>query len=127
MERRRGGNGLWMPAVLVKAGKSKGGENTSWRREGWDSRPCTTLMEDGVWGGQGRGGEERGRGRGQSWKCILSGEGHEWNGRWKRRAGRGGRTGGKEGRMEGSRGVSEERGRAGWGLWLPLLTAIDFL
>lgn len=27
MERRRGGNGSWMPAVLVKAGKPKGGEH----------------------------------------------------------------------------------------------------
>lgn len=60
---------------------------------------------NGGWGGwdwvEGR------RSRGQSWKCILSGEGREWNGRWKRRDGRGGRTGGEEGRMEGSRGVSE--------------------
>lgn len=28
-------------------------ENTSWRREGWDTRPCTTLMEDEGWTGGG--------------------------------------------------------------------------
>lgn len=80
------------------------------------------------------GGTRRGQSGGTDGKDKV-GNAHERvralrrKGRWEKI-----KSGGKsirkgERAVEGERAGEEERGRerAGWGLWLPLLTAIDFL
>lgn len=112
-----------MPAVLVKAGEQKGGEPIL-RVEGFEALHTT----NGAWGRR----VWRSEAAQQRSKLEVHTERREPRVEWKmeeerqeRRRTEGG------GRVEGSRGVSEgvregER-RAGWGLRLPLLTAIDFL
>lgn len=99
MERRVGVNSGFLQFLSKQANQRE--KISSWRR-GWAGKRWG--LHNATNGGWGLGGGEEGRrSRGQSWKCILSEEGREWNGRWKRRQERG--EGG--GRMEGSRGVSE--------------------
>lgn len=116
MERRRWGVGVGdcgcLQFLLKQAGQ-KGGDAVL------ETRPCTTLMEDGKAGG------------GQRSKLEVHTERRGPPVEWKmEEGGREGEGGGWRERKAGWRGQGEsvrERGRAGWGLRLPLLTAIDFL
>lgn len=116
-----------MPAVLVKAGKLKGGEPIlETGGVGHEALHNANGGRAGVLVGLGRRGEAQQRSKLEV-HTERRGPRVEWKMEEERRERR--EDGGGK-RKAGWRGQGEsvwERGRAGWGLWLPLLTAIDFL